>query len=69
MMDLDRCLCYLSLNPALKFIAMSPSSFSTQTMEGATWSTLVSSSLLASEEDEGDVDGEDERVGGRVLVP
>lgn len=73
MMDLNRCLRYLSQNPALKFVAMSPSSSSTQTMGGATRSTLVFGSLLAAEEDEdkkeNDVDGEDERVSGRVLVP
>lgn len=72
MMDLDRCLCYLSRNLALKFVAMSHSS-STQTMGGATRSSLVSGSLLVVEEDEDekedDVDGKDEIVGGRVLTP
>lgn len=73
MMDLDRCLHYLSRNPALKFVAMSPSSSSTQIMGGATRSSLVSGSLLVVEEDEDkkedDVDGKDKRVGGRVLTP
>lgn len=72
MMDLDWCLHYLSRNPALKFVAMSHSS-STQTMGGATRSSLVSGSLLVVEEDEDekedDVDGKDKRVGGRVLTP
>lgn len=44
-MDLDRCLHCLTLNPALKFAAMSSSS---HMMEGTTSSTIVSDSVLAA---------------------
>lgn len=55
MMDLDKRLRCLSLNPALKFTTMSSSS---QTMGGTTNSTPISDSMLAIEEDEDeDVDG------------
>ena len=70
-MDSDRHLCYLSQNPALKFVVMSPFSSSSQTMGGTTLSTPVSGSLLAVEEDEDEeedeANGEDRGVGGGVL--
>ena len=71
-MDSDRHLRYLSQNPALKFVVMSLSSFSSQTMGGTPQSTLVSGSLLAVEKDEdGDndeTDGEGRGAYGRVLA-
>lgn len=66
MMDLDRRLYYLSLNSALKFVAMSSASFSSQMMEGTTSSTPVSGLVLATEEDE--ADEEDEDAGVKVLA-
>ena len=45
-MDLDRRLCYLSLNSALRFATMSSSSSFLQFMGGTTGSTFASSSVL-----------------------
>ena len=71
-MDSIRHLRCLSQNLALKFVAMSLSSFSTQTMGDNTRSTPISGSLLAVEEDEDEeedeVDGEDRGAGDRVFA-
>ena len=72
MMDSDRHLCCLSLKPTLKFVAMSSSSFSSQTIGGTTSSTPVFNSVLATEEDEDEekdeVDGENGDANGGVLT-
>ena len=47
-MDLNRCLHYLSLNPVLKFAAMSFSFYSSQVIGGTTDSTPISGSVLAA---------------------
>lgn len=70
-MDSNRHLGYLSRNPALKFVVMSPFSSSSQTMGGTTRSTPVSGSLLAVEKDEDgeedEADGDNRGAGGGVL--
>ena len=57
-MDLDKCLCYLSLNLALKFEVMSSSFSSLQIIGDTTWSTHASSSPLEDEEDGDDENDE-----------
>ena len=71
-MDSIRHLRCLSQNLALKFVAMSLSSSSSQTMGDNTQSTPICSSLLPVEEDEDEkedeVDGEDRGAGDRVFT-
>ena len=73
-MDSNRCLRYLSRNPALKLeiISSSSSSSSSQIIRGTTPSTPASGLSLEDEEDRDDkedkVDEEDGDVGGEVLT-
>ena len=71
--DSNKHFCYLSWNLALKFEAISSSSFSSlQIIGGTTWSTPTFGLLLESEEDgdneDDEADGEYGGVRGRVFA-